>query len=154
MTLNNCSSIIQTTFCRSRGDRGQAVGGGEKELSRRTALALVPLTRYSTNMLASTSKVVLQSTRRALSSSCRSLSSPTPSNLAANAAKVVVSPTPTVATSTLLLQTREEALWTPGLLWRDEEVVEVGAPPRDAAHLVEADLQPVEEGGRETTKMK
>lgn len=109
-------------------------------------------------MFKSTSKFVLtlasRPSTRFVSSSARSLSSPTPTNLAANAKAAVVSPTPTVATSSLLKNTREDALWTPGLLWRDEEAVEVGAPPRDAPHLVEADLQPVDAGGRETTKMK
>lgn len=95
-----------------------------------------------------------QAGTRSVTSSSRSLSSPTPANLAANAKAAVVSPTPTVATSSLLKNTREDALWTPGLLWRDEETVAVGAPPRDAPQLVEADLQPVEAGGRETSKMK
>ncbi|ORY72241.1 pyruvate dehydrogenase [Leucosporidium creatinivorum] len=108
-------------------------------------------------MFRSTSKALLKlasrPSTRTVSSSSRSLSSPTPANLAANAKAAVVSPTPTVATSSLLKNTREDALWTPGLLWRDEEAVQVGAPPPDAPHLVEADLQPVEAGGRETTKM-
>lgn len=60
---------------------------------------------------------------------------------------------PTVATSSLLKQTREDSLWTPGLVWRDEEQISVGLA-KDASGLVESDLHPVEDGGRETSKMK
>ncbi|KAK4058860.1 hypothetical protein OIO90_000306 [Microbotryomycetes sp. JL221] len=59
---------------------------------------------------------------------------------------------PTVATSQLLKQTREDALWTPGLKWRDEEQVVVGTDS-EAVALAESDLRPVDDGGRDTSKM-
>ncbi|GAA5888144.1 hypothetical protein JCM6882_000295 [Rhodosporidiobolus microsporus] len=62
---------------------------------------------------------------------------------------------PTVANSSLLLRAREDALWTPGLRWRDDEVVGVGATAgRDQEReLKEGDLRPEDEGGRPTEKM-
>jgi hypothetical protein len=50
-------------------------------------------------------------------------------------------------------QSREDALWTPGLRWRDEEQVDVGRIPEDSPAVAETDLRSVEEGGRETAKM-
>ncbi|GAA5957920.1 hypothetical protein JCM21900_005556 [Sporobolomyces salmonicolor] len=64
-------------------------------------------------------------------------------------------PPPTVATSALLRTSRDDSLWTPGLSWRDDDEVLVGAThgrPHDR-ELKEEDLRPVEEGGRETEKM-
>ena len=50
--------------------------------------------------------------------------------------------------------TREAALLdTTGLIWRDEETVAVGEVPSGSTGVVEEDLRPVEQGGRETTKM-
>ncbi|CEQ39893.1 SPOSA6832_01449 [Sporobolomyces salmonicolor] len=66
-----------------------------------------------------------------------------------------VVPPPTVATSALLRTSRDDSLWTPGLSWRDDDEVLVGAAhgrPHDR-ELKEEDLRPVEEGGRETEKM-
>lgn len=94
---------------------------------------------------------------RLLSSSAVSNTSASRAAQAANATKAAnaVQPTPTVATSQLLKQTREDALWTPGLTFRDEEQVSVGHVDKaDAIGLVEADLRPVDEGGRDTQKMK
>ncbi|BGP13918.1 hypothetical protein JCM10213_002562 [Rhodosporidiobolus nylandii] len=87
-------------------------------------------------------------------SSLRLLSSspvlPSPAN-----AHITIPVPPTVADSSLLRTTREDALWTPGLLWRDEEQVGVGdgVPRRAEGELKEADLRPVDEGGRPTEKM-
>ncbi|KAK4053787.1 hypothetical protein OIV83_001443 [Microbotryomycetes sp. JL201] len=76
-----------------------------------------------------------------------------PVSSSANAQKTVVpEQMPTVATSQLLKQTREDALWTPGLRWRDQDQVAVGKA-EDAQALAEHDLKPVDEGGRETSKM-
>ncbi|GAA6026982.1 hypothetical protein JCM8097_006014 [Rhodosporidiobolus ruineniae] len=63
---------------------------------------------------------------------------------------------PTVATSQFLKTTREDALWSPGLLWRDEERVLVGREAearREERELKEVDLRPADEGGRPTEKM-
>ncbi|GAA5833200.1 hypothetical protein JCM11251_005172 [Rhodosporidiobolus azoricus] len=62
---------------------------------------------------------------------------------------------PTVANSSLLLRSREDALWTPGLRWNDEEQVGVGVSAgRDGEReLKETDLRPEDEGGRPTEKM-
>lgn len=103
-------------------------------------------------MLASTSKLVVCTGRALVTSTRRCCLSTSAKVSAANAA--VSSSTPTVATSKFMRQTREDALWTPGICWRDEEVVAVGRTPEDAPALVEADLKSVEEGGRETSKMK
>lgn len=61
---------------------------------------------------------------------------------------------PSVATSAFLNQTREQALRTPGIIWRDEEVVGVGELGGEPLGTKESDLRAVENGGRETTKMK
>lgn len=61
---------------------------------------------------------------------------------------------PSVATSTFLNQTREQALRTPGLIWRDEDVVSVGELVGEPVTTKESDLRAVENGGRETNKMK
>lgn len=60
---------------------------------------------------------------------------------------------PTVATSAHLKQNREAALSTPGLMWRDEEVVGVGEV-KVPVGTTAGDLLAVDEGGRETQKMK
>lgn len=60
---------------------------------------------------------------------------------------------PTVATSAYLKQNREAALNTPGLIWRDEEVVGVGEV-KEPLGTTAGDLLAVDEGGRETQKMK
>lgn len=61
---------------------------------------------------------------------------------------------PSVANSSLLRTTREDALWSPGLLWRDEsEVVGCGLPgSKHSRELRESDLRAEEQGGRGTEK--
>ena len=62
---------------------------------------------------------------------------------------------PTVATSALLRQSRNDALSTPGIKWRDEEEVGVGSiAESDVRGTTKDDLRDVELGGRETKKMK
>jgi len=65
--------------------------------------------------------------------------------------KIVTPPAPTVASSSLLSVNRETALWTQGLLWRDEAQVGVGFPEerKQDRELKEEDLRL-----RETEKMK
>lgn len=97
-------------------------------------------------------------TQRALKefarSATRSLSSSLPRPSPANSHTAVALP-PTVANSGLLRTARDEALWTPGLRWRDEDRVGVGfAAPQAAAELQESDLRAEDEGGRPTEKMK
>jgi len=90
----------------------------------------------------------------ARSAATRSLSSSLPRSSPANSHTAVAVP-PTVANSSLLLTNRDEALWTPGLRWRDEEQVGVGfAGPEAATELKESDLRAEDEGGRVTEKMK
>ncbi|GAA6016493.1 hypothetical protein JCM10207_002816 [Rhodosporidiobolus poonsookiae] len=73
----------------------------------------------------------------------------------ANAQTNVALP-PTVANSALLKTSREDALWTPGLAWRDDELVGVqegeaaGLPTKE---LREVDLHAEDDGGRVTEKM-
>ncbi|GAA5862233.1 hypothetical protein JCM8547_007778 [Rhodosporidiobolus lusitaniae] len=86
---------------------------------------------------------------------CRPLStSPTSKSSAPASASSQLS-LPTVATSSFLRTTREDALWTPGLLWRDEEAVGVGSPlsRRTERELKEEDTRGEDEGGRPTEKM-
>ncbi|GAA5863897.1 hypothetical protein JCM1840_005812 [Sporobolomyces johnsonii] len=66
-----------------------------------------------------------------------------------------LAPPPTVASSAFLRTARDDSLWTPGLVWRDDDDVPVGAAHgrRHERELKEADLRPVDEGGRETEKM-
>lgn len=103
-------------------------------------------------MLPGTTSTLCGLTVRSFSSAARhQLTASRPARAASTAAS---SSTPTVATSKFMRQSREDALWTPGLLWRDEEQVEVGRAPEDAQGLAESDLRSVDEGGRETSKMK
>ncbi|GAA5835309.1 hypothetical protein JCM9279_004503 [Rhodotorula babjevae] len=89
----------------------------------------------------------------ARSAATRSLSSSLPRSSPANSHTAVAVP-PTVANSSLLLTSREAALWTPGLRWRDEEQVGVGfAEAESATELKESDLRAEDEGGRATEKM-
>ncbi|KAK4704076.1 peptidylprolyl isomerase domain and WD repeat-containing protein 1, partial [Phenoliferia sp. Uapishka_3] len=63
-------------------------------------------------------------------------------------------PVPNVATSSLLSQSRDAALSTPGLIWRDDEEVGVGVVAKsDVRGTTKDDLREVEDGGRETKKM-
>ncbi|GAA5875451.1 hypothetical protein JCM16303_000628 [Sporobolomyces ruberrimus] len=85
----------------------------------------------------------------------RLLSTSRPALAPANS-KIVTPPAPTVANSSLLRTTREESLWTPGLLWRDEGQVGVGFSEQrnQERELKEADLLSVDAGGqRDTEKM-
>ncbi|GAA6051160.1 hypothetical protein JCM3770_002568 [Rhodotorula araucariae] len=84
----------------------------------------------------------------------RSLSSSLTRSSPANSRTAVAVP-PTVANSSLLRTAREDALWTPGLLWRDEEHVGVGhATARSVdREIKESDLRAEDEGGRVTEKM-
>jgi len=70
--------------------------------------------------------------------------------------KIVTPPAPTVANSSLLRTNRQDSLWTPGLLWRDEDHVGVGFSDQrnKERELKEGDLRDFETGGRETEKMK
>lgn len=86
----------------------------------------------------------------------RALSRSAPHSYSPANSKTAVALPPTVANSSLLRMSRDDALWTPGLLWRDEEHVGVGRSEeakRDR-ELKEDDLRPEEEGGRPTEKMK
>ncbi|GAA5996313.1 uncharacterized protein JCM10292_007528 [Rhodotorula paludigena] len=69
--------------------------------------------------------------------------------------KTAVALPPTVANSSLLRSTRDDALWTPGLLWRDGDRVGVGhaAERRGDREIQEVDLRAEDEGGRPTEKM-
>ncbi|KAI5479547.1 2-oxoisovalerate dehydrogenase E1 component, beta subunit [Pseudohyphozyma bogoriensis] len=61
---------------------------------------------------------------------------------------------PSVATSAFLAQSRQQALSTPGLMFRDAENVRVGiAKPGEMREVSETDLDDVEMGGRDTKKM-
>ncbi|KAJ8295520.1 2-oxoisovalerate dehydrogenase subunit beta, mitochondrial [Rhodotorula toruloides] len=85
----------------------------------------------------------------------RALSRSAPRSYSPANSKTAVALPPTVANSSLLRTSRDDALWTPGLLWRDEEHVGVGRSEeakRDR-ELKEDDLRPEEEGGRPTEKM-
>lgn len=94
---------------------------------------------------------------RSLQHANRRLLSTSPRLAAPANSKIVTPPAPTVANSSLLRTTRDDSLWTPGLLWQDETEVTVGYSNvrRQDRELKEADLVPVENGGqRETEKMK
>ncbi|BGP46124.1 hypothetical protein JCM10450v2_001964 [Rhodotorula kratochvilovae] len=84
----------------------------------------------------------------------RSLSSSLPRASPANSHTAVALP-PTVANSSLLRTARDDALWTPGLRWRDEEQVGVGFATERSAdrEIKESDLRAEDEGGRVTEKM-
>ncbi|BGP38031.1 hypothetical protein JCM10449v2_001958 [Rhodotorula kratochvilovae] len=84
----------------------------------------------------------------------RSLSSSLPRASPANSHTAVALP-PTVANSGLLRTARDDALWTPGLRWRDEEQVGVGFATERSAdrEIKESDLRAEDEGGRVTEKM-
>jgi len=80
----------------------------------------------------------------------RSLSTTRAISAPANS-KIVTPPAPTVANSSLLRTNRQDSLWTPGLLWRDEAQVGVGFPEerQQDREITEEDFRL-----RETEKMK
>lgn len=103
-------------------------------------------------MLSAVRRSANRATTRSLS---RSLATSSRHNAPANAQTAVAQP-PSVANSHLLRTDRTEALWTPGLKWRDEEQIGVGFPKDGGRNceLQETDLREVEEGGRPTEKLK
>lgn len=75
----------------------------------------------------------------------------TPSNPTTSSASAAP---PTVATSSFMKHSREAALTTSGLVWRDEDEVAVGPLGNKGTKPAPDDLRDVEQGGRETKRMK
>lgn len=151
MSLRNSISISvgygSTDRSLRRADRALRHGGA---LTCST-IVLSPIQSKLAMLSNTSSRLCRISVRSFTSAARRSLRASQSTGAASNAAS---SSTPTVATSKFMRQSREDALWTPGLRWRDEEQVDVGRIPEDSPAVAETDLRSVEEGGRETAKMK